>query len=70
MFTQLADGVDDQTWLYHLHQHDYSNWLQNSIKDETLAEEVIQIEKATEISPQESRDRIKSAIEKRYTLAA
>jgi len=70
MFTQLADGVDDQTWLYHLHQHDYSNWLQNSIKDETLAEEVIQIEKATDISPMESRDRIKLAIEKRYTLAA
>lgn len=70
MFSQLADGVDDQTWLYHLQQHDYSNWLQNSIKDETLAEEVNQIETATDLSPTESRDRIKSAIEKRYTLPA
>ncbi len=70
MFIQLASGVDDQTWLYHLQQHDYSNWLQNSIKDETLAEEVSQVEKATDISPTESRDRIKSAIEKRYTLPA
>jgi hypothetical protein len=70
MFSQLADGVDDQTWLYHLHQQDYSNWLQNSIKDETLAEEVSQIEKTTDISPTESRDRIKSAIGKRYTLPA
>jgi hypothetical protein len=68
MFTQLAAGVDDRTWLYHLHQQDYSNWLQNAIKDETLAEEVSQIETTTDISPSESRDRIKSAIEKRYTL--
>jgi HAD superfamily hydrolase (TIGR01484 family) len=68
MFIQLAAGVDDRTWLHHLHQQDYSNWLQNSIKDETLAEEVSQIETTTEFSPSESRDRIKSAIEKRYTL--
>lgn len=70
MFIQLAVGVDDRTWLYHLHQQDYSNWLQNSIKDETLASEVSQIELTTDISPAESRDRIKLAIEKRYTLPA
>ncbi len=68
MFIQLAEGVDDRTWLYHLHQQDYSNWLQNAIKDETLAEEVSQVESTKDISPSESRDRIKSAIEKRYTL--
>ena len=68
MFIQLAAGVDDRTWLHHLHQQDYSNWLQNSIKDDTLAEEVSQIESTKDISPSESRDRIKSAIEKRYTL--
>jgi HAD superfamily hydrolase (TIGR01484 family) len=68
MFIQLAAGVDDLTWLHHLHQQDYSNWLHNSIKDETLADEVSQIETTTDISPSESRDRIKSAIEKRYTL--
>jgi len=39
----------------------------NSIKDETLAEEVHQIEITMDISPSESRDRIKLAIEKRYT---
>jgi HAD superfamily hydrolase (TIGR01484 family) len=68
MFLELAAGVDDITWLHHLHRQDYSNWLQNSIKDETLAEEVSQIETTTDISPSQSRDRIKSAIEKRYTL--
>jgi hypothetical protein len=68
MFIQLAAGVDDLTWLHHLHRQDYSTWLQNSIKDETLAEEVSQIEKTTDISASVSRDRITSAIEKRYTL--
>jgi HAD superfamily hydrolase (TIGR01484 family) len=70
MFIQLAAGVDDRTWLYHLHLHDYSNWLQNSIKDESLAKEVSEIETTTDLSPADSRDRIKSAIEKRYTLPA
>lgn len=70
MFIQLAAGVDDRTWFYHLHQQDYSNWLQNSIKDKTLAEEVSQVEKTLDISIEESRDRIKVAIEKRYTLPA
>jgi hypothetical protein len=70
MFIQLAAGVDDGTWLHHLHLQDYSNWLQNSIKDETLAAEVSEIEKTKELSPADSRDRIKTAIEKRYTLPA
>jgi len=70
MFIQLAAGVDDRTWLHHLHLQDYSNWLQNSIKDETLAKDVSEIEKTTNLSPADSRDRIKAAIEKRYTLPA
>jgi phosphoglycolate phosphatase (TIGR01487 family) len=70
MFIQLAEGVDDRTWLYHLHLHDYSNWLKNSIKDESLAREVREIETTSYLSPVDSRDRIKSAIENRYTLPA
>ncbi|PZO38446.1 MAG: phosphoglycolate phosphatase [Pseudanabaena frigida] len=70
MFIQLAAGVDDRTWLHHLHLQDYSNWLQNSIKDESLAKEVSEIETTTDLSPIDSRARIKSAIEKRYTLPA
>ena len=27
LFLQIADGVDDETWLHHLRQHDYSSWL-------------------------------------------
>jgi hydroxymethylpyrimidine pyrophosphatase-like HAD family hydrolase len=67
-FTQLAEGVDDETWLYHLHRQDYSQWLRDAIKDEDLAEEVAQIELNQILPAVESRTQIKDAIEQRYTL--
>lgn len=70
MFVQLADGIDEDTWLHHLHQQDYSQWLQVAIKDDELAAEVIEIEQQTDLSAQESRDRVKTAIMQRYTLPA
>ncbi|GAB1544728.1 HAD-IIB family hydrolase [Scytonema sp. NUACC21] len=70
LFTQLAEGVDDETWLYHLQQGDYSRWFQEAIKDDSLAEEAEQIEKTANNSATESRAAIKAAIEQRYTLPA
>jgi hydroxymethylpyrimidine pyrophosphatase-like HAD family hydrolase len=67
-FTQLAEGIDDETWLYHLHHQDYSQWLKDAIKDEELADEVAQIEKNQVLSAVESRTQIKGAITQRYTL--
>ena len=70
LFTQIAEGVDDETWLFHLQQGDYSRWFQEAIKDESLAEEVAEIEKSNHNSASESRNAIKAAIEQRYTLPA
>ncbi len=70
LFVQLADGVDDATWLHHLKQGDYSRWFREAIKDEELAAEIAQIEQASAGSPEESRARIKAAIMDRYTLPA
>ncbi len=70
MFTQLAQGIDEETWLYHLQRQDYSQWFRNAIKDEILAAEAAQIEGCEGISAQESRDRIIRAIDHRYTLPA
>lgn len=70
LFTQMAEGVDDETWLYHLQQGDYSRWFQEAIKDESLAEEAEEIEKRSHISAGESRAAIKEAIAQRYTLPA
>jgi HAD superfamily hydrolase (TIGR01484 family) len=67
-FTQLAQGVDDETWLFHLHQGDYSHWFRSVIKDNDLAEETATIEKQAQNSAQTSRSLIQEAIEKRYSF--
>lgn len=69
-FTQLATGVDEETWSYHLKQQDYSRWFQEAIKDEDLATETKAIESDSTLSAQESRDRIVAMIEQRYTAPA
>jgi hypothetical protein len=42
--SQLADGVDDETWIYHLRQHDYSKWFTSMIKDPELGRQASEIE--------------------------
>ena len=39
-FCELAEGVDDDTWLHHLREGDYSTWLGRAVKDQDLAREV------------------------------
>jgi hypothetical protein len=67
IFLQLAGGVDDATWLHHLRAGDYSRWLGASIKDDNLAAEVSAIEADTTLDGAESRAKVKSAIDSRYT---
>jgi len=68
-FLQLADGIDDETWLFHLKNGDISGWFLNVIKDPELAAEAYRLEGA-EITAEESRKQIRADIEKRYILAA
>jgi len=70
MFLQLAEGIDDDTWMYHLQRGDYSNWFGGCIKDVALAAEVQRIEQAADITPKESREAIRAAVERDYTLPA
>jgi hypothetical protein len=70
IFTQLAEGVDEETWEHHLQQGDYSRWLRDSVKDVKIAEEVAKIEKDPRLSPSESRAQILDVIRKHYTAPA
>jgi hypothetical protein len=67
LFMQLADGVDDDTWAYHLREGDYSQWFREVVKDESLAAEAARVAGLSDISPAESRRLIKAAINERYT---
>ncbi|MGC1953419.1 MAG: haloacid dehalogenase, partial [Gammaproteobacteria bacterium] len=66
-FLQLADGVDDATWEYHLRRGDYSNWFRTSIKDPQLAKAAQQVERDTSDRSPESRSRIRAIVKERYT---
>ena len=70
VFLQLAEGVDDETWLYHLRRRDYSHWIRQALKDEELAQQVEQIEQEADTSAPESRAAIRQSIEQRYTGTA
>jgi HAD superfamily hydrolase (TIGR01484 family) len=68
LFVQLAEGVDDATWMYHLNRGDYSEWFRRAIKDEALAAQAARVEATPDIPPSKSRELIKAAIEEHYTL--
>jgi HAD superfamily hydrolase (TIGR01484 family) len=68
LFMQVGEGIDDDTWLYHLRRGDYSSWFRDVIRDQTLAEGTAQIEQNVELSASESRDGIRELIAQRYTL--
>ena len=69
-FLDLAVGVDDQTWMYHLREGAYSKWFREAIKDELMAAEAASVERNAALSALESRARIKAAVQQRYTVPA
>jgi hypothetical protein len=69
-FLQLADGVDDDTWLFHLRRGDYSQWFQTIIKDADLAASAKNIEYSLSDDPTSSRSRLRDEIQSRYTASA
>ncbi len=69
-FLQLAAGVDEGTWLYHLREGAYSRWFREAIKDDELAREAESVDADTSFAAAESRARIKEFVDKRYTAPA
>ena len=69
-FMDLADGVDDDTWKFHLERGDVSGWLRRAIKDPALAEQVAAIERRGEPDARKSRQQVRKVIEVLYTLPA
>jgi hydroxymethylpyrimidine pyrophosphatase-like HAD family hydrolase len=66
VFTQMAAGIDEETWRYHLIRKDFSNWLRHSVHDEELARLVDEIENDKQ-HIQGSRQAIVDLINDRYT---
>jgi hydroxymethylpyrimidine pyrophosphatase-like HAD family hydrolase/energy-coupling factor transporter ATP-binding protein EcfA2 len=70
MFTQIAEGIDDETWLHHLRRGDYSQWIRDAIKDDEMANEVGAIEHASQMPARETRTAVIDAVNRRYASSA
>jgi hydroxymethylpyrimidine pyrophosphatase-like HAD family hydrolase len=70
LFLQIADGVDDDTWLHHLRAGDYSRWFADAIKDAALAAETAAIEARDDLDARKSRALVAEAVLRRYTAPA
>ena len=68
VFSQLAEGIDQETWLFHLHRGDYSRWFRDAVKDTYLADQTERIEQRSNLEPGEARNLIRHLIDIRYTL--
>lgn len=69
-FIEIADGVDDATWRYHLARGDYTRWFAEAVKDPALSSIAADVAARSELSPRQSRALIAEAIAARYTLPA
>jgi len=67
-FAQIAEGIDEQTWLFHLHNGDYAAWFRDAVKDSYLADQAERIGHRRDLQPADTRGLIVSFIEGRYTL--
>jgi HAD superfamily hydrolase (TIGR01484 family) len=70
VFTDLADGVDEDTWLYHWKRGDVSEWLRRCVKDDTLTDQVETLEREVHDDAGASRKAVRELIEQHYTLPA
>lgn len=68
VFSQIAEGISEQTWMFHLRRHDYSRWFRDAIKDSYLADQAERIERRLDLSPAQTRMLIRELIRARYTL--
>jgi hypothetical protein len=68
MFCQIAQGIDEATWMFHLRRGDYSNWFHHAIKDEFLASEAQRVERRRDLTPWQTREAIRELVNSRYTL--
>jgi hypothetical protein len=69
-FTDLADGVDEDTWLFHWRRGEVSEWVRTCIKDPGLADKVAAIEHEDPDNAMATRQRVRELIEATYTLPA
>ncbi len=67
-FINIATGVDDATWNFHLRLNDYSAWFRDVLKNEELASQAEAIEQDPSDDAHESREKMFRCIHKYYGI--
>lgn len=65
MFVHLAEGIDGDTWMFHLGRQDFSRWFEHTVHDEELAEAGREAERMNEVAA--SKKHIIDYINQKYT---
>jgi hydroxymethylpyrimidine pyrophosphatase-like HAD family hydrolase len=68
LFSQISEGLDEETWNFHFKRGDFSRWFSQQIKDQHLASETHRIEQRTDLIPQEARRLVCELIRVRYAI--
>ncbi len=68
IFCQIAEGIGEETWMFHLRRHDYSRWMRDVIRNTDLAAAVEDIERRADLTAAQTRALVCAAVEARYTL--
>lgn len=67
IFVQVAEGIDDETWLHHLRAGDFSAWFKKQLRDDEMSDEARAIEEDESLSTEDTRKGIIEAVRRRYT---
>lgn len=70
LFLEIGEGVDAETYLFHLRNGDFATWLRTSVKDDDLADDVENVAANDDLEINEVRQLIRTAVEQRYTASA
>lgn len=70
VFCQIAEGIDEQTWMFHLRRHDYSRWFRDAVKDRYLADQAEGVEQRMDLTASQTRSLVRDLVYARYTLPA
>jgi len=65
LFVHISEGIDAETWLFHLHRKDFSRWFRGAVHDEELAGVAEEAEKISDTGA--SKKHILSYITTKYT---
>jgi len=70
LFLQIGEGLDEDTWLFHLSRGDYEKWFRHVINDAELADAIAAIAQNPACTAASSRAAIRNEIMTRYTTPA